>query len=50
MHDRVKSRREIPAVGKLLEQVRADDLPHALVLQTIRDELALERKAPGKMI
>ncbi len=45
MHDRVKSRREIPAVGKLLEQIRADDLPHALVVQTIRDELALERKS-----
>ena len=48
MHDRVKSRRDIPAVGKLLEQIRADDLPHALVVQTIRDELALERKAPGR--
>lgn len=45
MHDRVKSRREIPAVGKLLEQVRAGDLPHALVVQTIRDELALQRKS-----
>jgi L-seryl-tRNA(Ser) seleniumtransferase len=47
MHDRIKSRREIPAVGKLLEQVLADDLPHALVVQTIRDELALERKSPN---
>jgi L-seryl-tRNA(Ser) seleniumtransferase len=48
MHDRVKSRRDIPAVGKVLEQLRADDLPHALVVQTIRDELALERKSPGR--
>ena len=48
MHARVKRRREIPAVGKLLERIRADDLPHALVVQTIRNELALERKSPGK--
>jgi L-seryl-tRNA(Ser) seleniumtransferase len=45
MHDQIKSRRSIPAVGKLLEQVRADDLPHALVVQAIRDEVALERKS-----
>jgi L-seryl-tRNA(Ser) seleniumtransferase len=47
MHDRVRSRRAIPAVGKLLEQIRADDLPHALVVKTIRDEVATERKSPG---
>ncbi|HEY2614227.1 MAG TPA: L-seryl-tRNA(Sec) selenium transferase [Chthoniobacterales bacterium] len=40
----MKSRREIPAVGKLLAQVRADDLPHALVVQAIRDQVALERR------
>ena len=44
----MRSRREIPAVGKVLEQVGADDLPHALVVRTIRDELARERKAEGK--
>ncbi len=48
MHDGVKSRRDIPAVCKLLEQIRADDLPHALVLQTIREEVGIERKTPGK--
>ena len=47
MHDRVKARREIPAVGKLLDEIRADDLPHALVVKTIRDEVANERKSPG---
>ena len=36
MHDRVESRREIPAVGRLLEQIRAEDLPHPLVVDTVR--------------
>ena len=40
MHDRLKSRREIPAVGKLLEQVDSRGLPHALVVKTIRTQLA----------
>jgi L-seryl-tRNA(Ser) seleniumtransferase len=47
MHDRLRSRRQIPAVSKLLEQVDAHDLPHALVVGTIRTELALQRKSPG---
>jgi L-seryl-tRNA(Ser) seleniumtransferase len=47
MHDRLKSRRQIPAVGKLLEQVDARDLPHSLVVKTIRARLALERKSPS---
>ncbi len=47
MHDRLKSRREIPAVGKLLEQVDRRGLPHALVVKTIRAQLAAERKSVG---
>lgn len=47
MHDRLKSRREIPAVGKLLEQVDRRGLPHALVVKTIRTHLAAERKSAG---
>ena len=47
MHDRLKSRREIPAVGKLLEQVDSRGLPHALVVKTIRTQLAAERKSVG---
>ena len=44
----MRSRREIPAVGKMLEQLCADDLPHALVVRTIRGELARERKSEGE--
>jgi len=47
MHDQIEPRRAIPAVGKLLEQIRATDLPHALVVETIRDEIARERKSQG---
>src|SRR3954466_656467 len=47
MHDRLKSRREIPAVGKLLEEAAAHDLPHTLVANAIREQVELERKAPG---
>ena len=47
MHDRLKSRREIPAVGKLLQQVDCVVLPHALVVKTIRTQLATERKSVG---
>jgi len=41
----VRSRRQIPAVSKVLEQVAAADLPRPLVVQTIREELAQARHA-----
>ena len=48
MHDRVKSRREIPAVGKLLEQIHAEDLPRPLVVDAVRNQVALYRKSRGE--
>ena len=47
MHDGLKSRRQIPAVGKLLEQVQASDLPRALVVKIIREQVTLERSSSG---
>ena len=41
----MKSRRQIPAVSKVLEQIAAADLPRPLVVQTIRQELAQTRRA-----
>ncbi|PYJ42817.1 MAG: L-seryl-tRNA(Sec) selenium transferase, partial [Verrucomicrobia bacterium] len=41
----MRSRRQIPAVSKVLEQVAAADLPRPLVVQTIREELAQARHA-----
>ena len=38
----MRSRRQIPAVSKVLEQIAAADLPRPLVVQTIREELARE--------
>src|SRR5438132_10585886 len=49
----VKSRRQIPAVSKVLEQISAADLPRPLVVQTIRQELAQARrtkKATGDLV
>jgi len=40
----VRSRRQIPAVSKVLEQIAAADLPHPLVVQIIRQELAQARR------
>ena len=41
----MRSRRQIPAVSKVLEQIAAADLPRPLVVQTIREELAQARHA-----
>ena len=41
----MRSRRQIPAVSKVLEQIAAPDLPRPLVVQTIRQELAQTRRA-----
>ena len=40
----MRSRRQIPAVSKVLEQISAADLPRPLVVQTIRQELAQARR------
>jgi L-seryl-tRNA(Ser) seleniumtransferase len=41
----VRSRRQIPAVSKVVKQITAADLPRPLVVQTIRQELAQARRA-----
>ena len=44
MHDRLKTKRDLPAVGKLIEQIKAPDLPRALVVKIVREQIAIERK------
>jgi L-seryl-tRNA(Ser) seleniumtransferase len=48
MHDRVSSRRAIPAVAKILETLGHVDLPRPIIVAIIRRELALLRKSTGK--
>jgi L-seryl-tRNA(Ser) seleniumtransferase len=48
MRDGLKSPRQIPAVGKLLEQVHAPDFPHALIAKIVREQVALERDSSAK--
>lgn len=45
MHDRVSSRRAIPAVSKILETLGEIDLPRPVVVEIIRRELAAIRKS-----
>ena len=46
MHDKVKSRsrRQIPAVSKLLDLLNATDLPRPLIVDCVRKQLAQERE------
>ena len=48
MHDRVSSRRAIPAVAKILEALGHIDLPRPIIVAIIRRELALLRKSTSK--
>src|SRR5437899_12642847 len=48
MHDRVSSRRAIPAVAKILDALGHVDLPRPSVVAIIRRELALLRKSTSK--
>jgi L-seryl-tRNA(Ser) seleniumtransferase len=48
MHNRVSSRRAIPAVAKILEALGHVDLPRPIIVAIIRRELALLRKSTGK--
>jgi L-seryl-tRNA(Ser) seleniumtransferase len=45
MHDRVGSRRSIPAVSKILEDLGQVDLPRPVTVEIIRRELAALRKS-----
>lgn len=46
MHERISSRRDIPAVSKVLEAVEGDfDLPRPVIVAIIRDELSVLRKS-----
>lgn len=45
MHERVSSRRSIPAVSKVLEALGSVDLPRPVVVDTVRRELAARRKS-----
>jgi L-seryl-tRNA(Ser) seleniumtransferase len=44
MHDKVKSRRAIPAVSKILDSLGQIDLPRPLIVDLVRQELAQLRR------